>query len=245
MARLHSPEDRHFYGHGAFTAGRQRCSSPPRTRSPRAPAGSASGTPATATGGSARSPTGGTGPHEVRLMPDGARLRGGERRHRDRPDLGPGRAQPRDDALEPRLSRRGDAARCSRCWRCREALRLNSIRHIAAGPRRHAGGGAAVAGLGARAAAAPRGAPAGRGRRSRRSSPPSRRCSGGRATTPAASRSATTAGGRRSPRRAADMMLVFDLAHAAAVEVVEATDICGVAAAGGRLRLLDRRGACS
>ena len=37
-----------------------------------------------------------------------APLRGRERRHRDRPDLGAGRAQPRDDALEPRLSRRGE-----------------------------------------------------------------------------------------------------------------------------------------
>ena len=39
------------------------------------------------------------------------------------------------------------------------------------------------------------------------------------------------------------LMLVFDLASGAEVEMVEATDICGVAAAGGRLRLLDRRGA--
>ena len=40
-----------------------------------------------------------------------------------------------------------------------------------------------------------------------------------------------------------NMMLVFDLETREAVEVVEATDICGVAAGGGRLRLLDRRGA--
>ena len=116
VARLHSPEDRHFYGHGAFT-----------------PDGGLLFTTENAIAdGTGRLgiwdardgyrrigeiSSGGTGPHEVRLMPDGRAAGGGERRHRDRPDLGAGRAQPRDDALEPRLCRRRLGRGGRRRWR--------------------------------------------------------------------------------------------------------------------------------
>ena len=82
-----------------------------------------------------------------------------------------------------------------------EALRLNSLRHIAAG--RDGTLAVALQWQGSELEHPPLLAvhrPGAPGLETLSAEP---RCSGGRATTPAASRSATTAGGRRSPRRAA------------------------------------------
>ena len=178
------------------------CSSPPRTRSPTAPGGSASGTRA-------------DGYRRI-----GEVCVGRQRAARGAADAGRAAASRWRTAASRPTRPRGAAELNLATMRSNlayvdvasgevvqtlaldEGLRLNSIRHIAAGARRHAGGRAAVAGVGPRASAAPRRAPAGDAT-GWRSTTPSRRCSGGCATTPAASRSATTAGGRRSPGRAA------------------------------------------
>ena len=241
MARLETPADRHFFGHGAFSADGALLFT---TENVIAEGDGRLGVWDAGDGYRriGEVPTGGTGPHEVRLMPDGQAARGGERRDRDRPELGAGRAQPRDDA------RRTSPMSTVATGALVEVLELPAGAAADLDPpprrraRRDAGGGAAVAGLGARAPAAPGGAPAGAragSRRWRRR----RRCSGAPATMPAAWRSATTARRAAITAPRGNMMLVFDLAAARWSRWSRPTDICGVAASAGRLRLLDRRGA--
>lgn len=73
VARLDAPEDRHFYGHGAFTADGSLLF----TTENAIAAGAGRLGIWDATDGYRRIgevPTGGTGPHEIRLMPDGVRF---------------------------------------------------------------------------------------------------------------------------------------------------------------------------
>ena len=226
----HAPEGRHFYGHGAFTAdGGALFTTENDIADGRRAArrlGRRGRLPPDRRGAS-----GGIGPHEVRLMPDGARLAVANGGIETDPTSGRAELNLADDAGEPRLSR------CRRAGALLEVLELPRGAAPELDPPhrrragRHAGRGAAVAGL----------------RRWRR-----RRCwrCTGRAraalellaaapevqrrTRNYAGSVAVTDDGRRAAITAprGGLMLVFDLARRGGVEVVEAADICGVAARG-------------
>ena len=108
------------------------CSSPPRTRSPTAPAGSASGTRADGYRRIGEVWSGGDGPHEVRLMPDGRRFavaNGGIET-----DPTSGRSALNLATMRSNLAYLDVASgEVVQTLALDEGLRLNSIRHIAAG----------------------------------------------------------------------------------------------------------------
>lgn len=227
VARLHAPEDRHFYGHGAFT-----------------PDGSLLFTTENAitegtgrlgiwdaTAGYARIGeigSGGSGPHEVRLMPDGLRLavaNGGIET-----DPTSGRSELNLATMRSTLAYVDIASgEVVQSLALDEGLRLNSIRHIAPGRD-----GTLAAGL--------------QWQGSDLEHPPllavhrpgTDRLALFAAETAVQRRMRNYAGsvavsddGRRAaitgPR--GGLMLVFDL-DAGTTDVVEAPDICGVAALG-------------
>jgi hypothetical protein len=229
VARLHAPRDRHFYGHGAFTADGTLLFTSENAISE----GSGRLGVWDAADGYRRIgevPTGGEGPHEVRLMPDGRRLavaNGGIET-----DPSSGRAALNLATMRSSLAYvdAGSGALLE-VLALPEPLRLLSIRHIAAG--RDGTLAAAMQWQGSDLEAPPLlavhrpgagtlevlAADAGVQRRTRN-------YAGSVAVGDDGRRAAITA-----PR--GNMMLVFELAGGGAVEVVEAADICGVAALGG------------
>jgi hypothetical protein len=228
VARLTAPVGRHLYGHGAFTAdGRPRYT----TENAIGVGVGRRGVGAAADGyrrmGEVSS--GGVGPHEVLRIPDGRRLavaNGGILT-----DPGSGRAKLNLDTMRPNLAYL-DAATGALLDMLEppETLRPNSIRHIAAGPdgtvaaalqwegpplemppllALHRPGGADLAFL---------------------SAPPviqrrTRNYAGSVAVSADGGRAAITA-----PR--GGLMLAFALDGSDAVEVLEETDVCGVARSG-------------
>ena len=130
--RLDAPEGRAFQGHGAFSPDGAVLFTTEVAEEGRGVIGLWD-----ASAGYARigeTPSGGDGPHEMLLMPDRHAARGGQWRDPDGPVLRARAAEPRRDAAEPRLSRRGDRARSLEVLEMPEALRFNSLRHLAAGP---------------------------------------------------------------------------------------------------------------
>jgi hypothetical protein len=229
VARLHAPEDRHFYGHGAFTADGRLLFT---TENAIAAGDGRLGIWDAADGYRriGEVPTGGTGPHEVRLMPDGTRLavaNGGIET-----DPTSGRAELNLATMRSNLAY-VDAATGAvvDILELPPELRLNSIRHLAAGRD-----GTLAAGL--------------QWQGSELEAPPllaiHRPGTGMLETFAAAPRLqrraknyagsvAVTDDGRHAaitcPR--GNLMLTFDLATPGLVEVLEATDICGVAPSAG------------
>jgi hypothetical protein len=228
VARLHSPEDRHFYGHGAFTADGTLLF----TTENAITAGTGRLGVWDATDGYKRIGeigTGGSGPHEVRLMPDGRRLavaNGGIET-----DPTSGRAELNLATMRSSLAYvDAESGALLEVLSLGEPLRLLSIRHIAAG--RDGTLAAAMQWQGSALEAPPLlavhrpGAPALEGLAAepglqRRT----RNYAGSVAVSDDGRRAAITA-----PR--GNLMLIFELAGGGAVEAVEATDICGVAALG-------------
>lgn len=228
IARLHSPEDRHFYGHGAFT-----------------PDGTLLFTTENAiTEGTGRLgvwdasdgykrigevSTGGVGPHEVRLMPDGRRLavaNGGIET-----DPTSGRSELNIATMVSSLAYvDAETGAVLDVLGLAPEYRLLSIRHLATG--RDGTLAAALQWQGSELEAPPLLAVhrAGTDTLALLAAPEriqrrTRNYAGSVAVTDDGRRAAYTA-----PR--GNMMLVFDLTGATPPEVVEATDICGVAAAG-------------
>ena len=227
VARLHSPEDRHFYGHGAFT-----------------PDGSLLFTTENAIAeGTGRLgiwdadagyrrigevPTGGTGPHEVRLMPDGRRFavaNGGIET-----DPTSGRAELNLATMRSNLAYLDAASG--------EVVEVLELPEAAAAElaaphrrraRRDARRGAAVAGLRARASAAPCRAPARRARPRDAVGGAAGAAAGAQLRRQRRGQRRRPAGGDHRAARQPDARL--RPRGAGGVEVVEATDICGVAAA--------------
>jgi uncharacterized protein len=227
VARLHSPEDRHFYGHGAFT-----------------PDGSLLFTTENAIAeGTGRLgiwdadagyrrigevPTGGTGPHEVRLMPDGRRFavaNGGIET-----DPTSGRAELNLATMRSNLAYLDAASgEVVEVLELPEPLRLNSLRHIAAG--RDGTLAVALQWQGSELEHPPLLAvhrPGALGLETLSAEPLVQRRARNYAGSVAVSDDGRLAA-ITAPR--GNLMLVFDLAASGGVEVVEATDICGVAAA--------------
>ncbi len=228
VTRLHSPEGRHFFGHGAFTADAGLLFTTENLiEDGSGLLGVWDATDAYRRIGEVS--TGGTGPHEVRLMPDGlsfAVANGGIET-----DPTSGRAELNLATMRSNLAYldAGTGALLDVLVLPQE-LRLLSIRHIAAGrdgtlamamqwqgsPLEmppllavHRPGSARLETMAAEDGVQRR----------------TRNYAGSVAVTDDGRRAAITA-----PR--GNMMLVFDLATDALVEVVGATDICGVAAAG-------------
>lgn len=228
VAQLHSPADRHFYGHGAFT-----------------PDGTLLFTTENAiTEGTGRLgvwdasdgykrigevETGGAGPHEVRLMPDGRRLavaNGGIET-----DPTSGRAELNLATMVSSLAYvDAETGAVLDVLGLAPEYRLLSIRHLAAG--RDGTLAAALQWQGSELDAPPLLAVhrAGSDRLELHAAEPhvqrrTRGYGGSVAITDDGRLAAYTA-----PR--GNMMLIFDLAGDAPVEVVEAADICGLAAAG-------------
>ena len=145
-------------------------------------------------------PTGGSGPHEVRLMPDGARFavaNGGIET-----DPASGGAELNLATMRSNLAYLdAGSGEVTDVLELPEALRLLSIRHIAAG--RDGTLAAAMQWQGSALETPPLLAVRRPGRRGWSCWRRSPRCSGTRGTMPAAWRSATTGGGRRSRRRGA------------------------------------------
>jgi hypothetical protein len=227
VARLETPEDRHFYGHGAFTPDGGLLFTTENAI--------AEGTGRLgiwdASDGYRRIgevASGGTGPHEVRLMPDGRRFavaNGGIET-----DPTSGRTELNLATMRSNLAYvDAGSGEVVEVLELPEALRPNSLRHIAAGrdgtlaiamqwqgselehPPLLAVHRAGEAGLRTLAAAP------GVQRRMRN-------YAGSVAVSDDGGRAAIT-----GPR--GGLMLVFDLGREDRVEVVEAADICGVAAA--------------
>jgi hypothetical protein len=227
-ARLTAPEGRHFYGHGAFSAdGGTLFTTENDIASGQGRIGVWDADGYRRIGELA---SGGTGPHEIRLMPDGARLavaNGGIET-----DPASGRAELNLATMRANLAYldAGTGA-VTEVLELPEALRLNSIRHIAAGAD-----GTLAAGLqwqgsaleappllavhrpGAAALELLAAAPEVQRR--------TRNYAGSVAVSDDGTRAAITA-----PR--GGIMLIFDLRAPGEVEVVAAPDICGVAAAAG------------
>jgi hypothetical protein len=227
MARLHSPEDRHFYGHGAFTADGSLLFT---TENAIAEGTGRLGIWDAADGYKriGEVPTGGTGPHEIRLMPDGTRFavaNGGIET-----DPTSGRSELNLATMRSSLAYldagSGDVLDV---LALPEALRLMSIRHIAAG--RDGTLAAAMQWQGSELETPPLLAvhrPGAAGLELLAAAPAvqrhTRNYAGSVAVSDDGRRAAITA-----PR--GNMMLIFDLATPGVVEVVDAPDICGVAAA--------------
>ena len=228
VARLHSPKDRHFYGHGAFT--------PDGTLLFTTENAIVQGTGRLgvwdASDGYRRIgevETGGAGPHEVRLMPDGRRLavaNGGIET-----DPTSGRAELNLATMVSTLAYvDAETGQVVDVLGLAPEYRLLSIRHLAAS--RDGILAAALQWQGSELDSPPLLAVhrAGHDRlellaADERTQRHTRNYAGSVAITDDGRRAAYTA-----PR--GNMMLIFDLTGAAAPEVVEAADICGVAAAG-------------
>lgn len=130
-ARLHTPNGRHFYGHGAFSVdGALLFTTENDIQSARGVIGVwdvASGYQRID-----EFPSGGTGPHEIRLMPDGRSLvvaNGGIETH---PDAG--RTKLNIPTMRPNLSYLGPDGRTQEVVELEPALHRNSIRHLAVAP---------------------------------------------------------------------------------------------------------------
>ena len=246
IAQLHSPEDRHFYGHGAFT--------PDGTLLFTTENAIAQGTGRLgvwdASDGYKRIgevETGGAGPHEVRLMPDGRRLavaNGGIET-----DPTSGRADLNIATMVSSLAYvDAETGAVLDVLGLAPEYRLLSIRHLAAG--RDGTLAAALQWQGSELEAPPLLAVhrSGHDRLDLLAAEPAIQ----RHTRNYAGSVAVTDDGRLAAYTAprGNMMLIFDLAGPAPVAVVEATDICGLAAAGtgfacstGEGRFLRRGGA--
>jgi hypothetical protein len=226
VARLETPEGRHFYGHGAFSADGALLFT---TENAIAEGAGRLGV-WDADDGYRRvgeAPTGGTGPHEVRLMPDGRRLavaNGGIET-----DPTSGRAELNLATMRSSLAYvDAGTGKVDDVLELPAELRLSSIRHLATGLD-----GTLAAGLqwqgselehpallavhrpGARGLATLAAEPAVQRR--------ARNYAGSVAVSDDGRRAALTA-----PR--GNLMLVFDLATGELAGVVESADICGVAA---------------
>jgi hypothetical protein len=229
VARLRAPEGRHFFGHGAFTADGGLLFT---TENLVGPGSGLLGVWDAADGYRriGEAPTGGTGPHEVRLMPDGKRFavaNGGIET-----DPSSGRAELNLAVMESSVAYvDAGTGELREVLALPAELRLLSLRHIAAGRD----GTLAVAmqwqgsALEAPPLLAVRRPGSGRLETLAAEEAVQRRTrnyAGSVAVSDDGTRAAITA-----PR--GNMMLVFDLASGRAVEVVEATDVCGVAAGAG------------
>jgi hypothetical protein len=226
VAQLHSPEGRHFYGHGAFTAdGGLLFTTENAIEEGTGRLGIWDARDGYRRVGEVV--TGGTGPHEVRLMPDGKRLAVANGGIETDPTSGP--AELNLATMRSNLAYvDAGTGELVDVLELEAPLRLNSIRHIAAGRD----GTLAVAmqwqgselehppllALHRPGASALELVPA----------PPevqrlARNYAGSVAVSDDGRLAAFTA-----PR--GGIMLVFDIAGAAEVQVVPSTDICGVAA---------------
>ncbi len=228
VARLHSPEGRHFYGHGAFSSdGALLFTTENAIEEGTGRLGVWDARDSYRRIGEVA--TGGTGPHEVRLMPDGVRLavaNGGIET-----DPVSGRAELNVATMRSSLAYVDVATGALiDVLELQPDLRLNSIRHIAVG--RDGTLAAAMQWHGSALETPPLltvhrpGAPslgtlAAELKVQRRT----RNYAGSVAVSDDGRLAAITA-----PR--GGLMLVFDLATGETVEVVEAADICGVAAGG-------------
>ena len=246
VARLHSPDDRHFYGHGAFT--------PDGTLLLTTENAISEGTGRLgiwdAADGYKRIGevwSGGSGPHEVRLMPDGSRFavaNGGIET-----DPTSGRADLNIATMVSSLAYVDtETGAVLDVLGLAPEHRLLSIRHLAAG--RDGTLAAALQWQGSELEAPPLLAVhrSGHDRLDLLAAEPAIQ----RHTRNYAGSVAVTDDGRLAAYTAprGNMMLIFDLAGPAPVAVVEATDICGLAAAGtgfacstGEGRFLRRGGA--
>lgn len=225
VARLTTPEGRHFFGHGAFSAdGFTLFTTENHIGSGEGRLGVWDASDGYRRIGEISS--GGTGPHEVRLMPDGARLavaNGGIET-----DPTSGRAELNLATMRANLAYLDAASGdVTEVLELPEHLRLNSIRHIAAG-----GDGTLAAALqwqGTALEAPPLLAIHRPGTSALQLFAASQDVQ--RRTRNYAGSVAMTDDGRyaaiTAPR--GGMLLVFDLAMPGRVEVVVATDICGVA----------------
>ncbi len=227
VAELHSPEDRHFYGHGAFNGDGSLLFTTENAISE----GSGRLGIWDAVNGYKRVgeiPTGGTGPHEVRLMPDGERLavaNGGIET-----DPTSGRTDLNVATMHSNLVYI-DAA----CGALLDvlvlpaALRLLSIRHIAAG--RDGTLAAAMQWQGSELETPPLLAVHRPG--AEKLALLAAETAVQRQTRNYAGSVAVSDDGRLAAITApkGSLMLVFDLASGETVEVVSASDVCGVAAA--------------
>jgi hypothetical protein len=227
VARLEAPADRHFYGHGAFSADGALLFT---TENAIAEGTGRLGVWDAGDGYRriGEVPTGGTGPHEVKLMPDGLRLavaNGGIET-----DPTSGRAELNLATMRSSLAYvEVTTGAVADVLELPPELRLNSIRHLATGRD-----GTLTAGLqwqGSELEHPPLLAvhrPGARGLQTLAAEPAVQR----RARTYAGS-VAVSDDGRRAAFTAprGNLMLIFDLAAGELAEVVEATDICGVAAA--------------
>lgn len=226
VARLTTPEGRHFFGHGAFSAdGSTLFTTENHIESGEGRLGVWDAADAYRRIGEIAS--GGTGPHEVRLMPGGARLavaNGGIET-----DPTSGRAELNLATMRANLAYLDAATgEVTEVLELPEALRLNSIRHIAAG--RDGTVAAALQWQGTVLEAPPLLAvhrPGATALELLAASPDvqrrTRNYAGSVATTDDGRYAAITA-----PR--GSMLLVFDLVAPGKVDVIESTDICGVAA---------------
>jgi hypothetical protein len=228
IVELHAPEDRHFYGHGAFT----RDGTLLFTTENAISAGAGRLGVWDASDGYKRIgevSTGGAGPHEVRLMPDGRRLavaNGGIET-----DPTSGRAELNIATMVSSLAYVDvETGEVIDVLGLAPEHRLLSIRHLAAG--RDGTLAAALQWQGSELEAPPLLAVhrPGAGALELHAAAPgiqrrTRNYAGSVAITDDSRRAAYTA-----PR--GNMMLIFDLAGDTPPQVVEATDICGLAAAG-------------
>ena len=243
VARLHSPEDRHFYGHGAFTPdGRLLFTTENAISDGTGRLGIWDAADGYRRIGEVWS--GGNGPHEVRLMPDGARFavaNGGIET-----DPTSGRSALNLATMRSSLAYLDVASgEVVQTLALDEGLRLNSIRHIAAGRDGTLAAGLQWQGSDLEHPALLAVHRPGTDRLALYAAEPAvqrrmRNYAGSVAVSDDGRRAAIT-----GPR--GGLMLIFDLASGA-VEVVEAPDICGVAALGkgfacstgeGRFLLLD------
>ena len=227
VARLATPEGRHFFGHGAFSAdGATLFTTENHIASGEGRLGVWDAADGYRRIGELSS--GGTGPHEVRLMPGGARLavaNGGIET-----DPTSGRAELNLATMRANLAYLVAASgEVADVLELPERLRLNSIRHIAAS--RDGTLAAALQWQGSALEAPPLLAvhrPEAAALELLAAAPDVQR-----RTRNYAGSVAVTDDGRRAaittPR--GGMLLVFDLAAPGEVEVIESTDICGVAAA--------------
>lgn len=130
-ARLHAPEGRHFYGHGAFSGdGAQLYTTENAYDSGQGVIGIWDARQGYRRMGEVRS--GGVGPHDIRLMPDGATLvvaNGGIETH---PETG--RAKLNLPVMRPNLTYLDLAGRVQERVELAPELHKNSIRHLAVAP---------------------------------------------------------------------------------------------------------------
>lgn len=227
VARLHSPDDRHFYGHGAFTPdGRLLFTTENAISEGTGRLGIWDAADGYKRIGEVWS--GGAGPHEVRLMPDGRRFavaNGGIET-----DPTSGRAELNLATMRSSLAYVDVASgEVVETLALDEALRPNSIRHIAAGRDGTLAAGLQWQGSDLEHPALLAVHRPGSGSLALYDAEPSvqrrmRNYAGSVAVSDDGMRAAIT-----GPR--GGLMLVFAL-DTGAVEVVEAPDICGVAALG-------------